>query len=126
MSSSTARILVVDDEELIRLNLVAFLEDEGYDMISAESGEDALLLITSAQPVLGIMDMRLPGMNGNELILKAHELHPAMTFLIHTGSSAYILPEELKQIGIQPDQVFMKPISDMTLLLTAIQQLIKR
>ncbi|MFC1748090.1 response regulator [Pseudomonadota bacterium] len=119
------QVIVVDDEQTVLLNLVAYLEDEGFDILSARDAEHALKLISDKKPDVGIIDLRLPGMNGNELIIKAHEMLPSMKFVIHTGSTDYILPDNLKAIGINEKQVIHKPVSDMQILSNEISKLIK-
>ena len=62
------RILVVDDNHLIRRLLGLILEGAGYIAVEAESGEAALALAHEALPDLGIVDEAMPGMLGSELI----------------------------------------------------------
>ena len=126
MSTSGISILVVDDEDMVRLNLVAFLEDEGFDVCSANSGEEALRMLEEQKVDVGIIDMRLPGMDGNTLILKAHERYPGLKFLIHTGSTNSTLPEVLKEIGIRNRYVFQKPVVDINVMINAIQSLMDK
>jgi CheY-like chemotaxis protein len=59
------------------------------------------------------MDMRLPDMDGNSAIRTLHRLYPDMAFLIHTGSSSYSLPEDLRALGLDEGRVFRKPLNDM-------------
>jgi two-component system OmpR family response regulator len=67
------RILVVDDEQLIIDNLLAFLEDEGMHAEGVASAEEALERIESGRPYhICIMDMRLPGMDGDTAIRTLH------------------------------------------------------
>ena len=65
--------------------------------------------------------MGLPGIGGNELICQAHDLYPPLQYLIHTGSSGYVLPEELKNMGITENDIFKKPVSDMSVFVKAIR-----
>ena len=116
-----ATILVVDDDPAVLLNTCAYLEDEGYDILQAKSGQEALATIEQNHPQIGIIDMRLPGMDGNELILKAHEQEPPMQFIIHTGSTDYILPESLVAMGITKKQVVHKPVPDMNVFIDVIK-----
>jgi len=58
------RILVVDDEENIRLLYKGELEDEGYEVMIAGSGEEALTLFEKYQPDLVTLDIKMPGMGG--------------------------------------------------------------
>ena len=118
------RIIVVDDEKTVLLNLIAYLEDEGFDVIGAENAEQALELIAKEKPDVGIIDLRLPGMNGNELILAVHKLQPSMKVMIHTGSTDYVLPNELETIGICEEQVIHKPVSDMQIICDVIKKLL--
>ncbi len=126
MTSSTIRVLVVDDEEMILINLVAFLEDEGFFVLSTKSGEEALELLASETVDISVIDIRLPQMDGNTLIIKAHDLQPEMKFLIYTGSVSYNLPNTLMNLGISEEQVFKKPLGDIGVLVQAIHQLTER
>lgn len=125
MREGTGHILVVDDEESIRRNLHIYLEDEGFEVSDAESGEEALELLTHRFFEAAIVDMRLPGMDGNTFIERAHELDSDLGFLIYTGSAGYQLPERLARMGMREDQVFMKPLSDMTKLVDVLRGLLQ-
>ena len=121
-----ATILVVDDDPAVLLNTCAYLEDEGFDLLQAKSGQEALLAVEQNHPVIGIIDMRLPGMDGNELILKAHEQDPNMQFIIHTGSTDYILPESLVAMGITKEQIVHKPVPDMNVFIDVIKEMLAK
>ncbi len=62
------RVLVVDDEPIARETIVAMLEPRGYAIQAAESGEEALRLITTAVPDVAIIDLTMPGMSGFDLV----------------------------------------------------------
>jgi two-component system, OmpR family, response regulator len=122
--TGNATILIIDDEEHLQSNLVAYLEDEGYTVVTAGDGESGIELIGRQKVNLGIIDMRLPGMDGNTFIQKAHRVQPDMKFLIHTGSMTYSLPQALMDIGIGKDQVFLKPVIDMNCMVNAIKKML--
>jgi DNA-binding NtrC family response regulator len=65
------RILVVDDEYLIRWTLQQNLEKEGYEVLLAETGEEALDKVKEEAPDLVLLDIKLPGMDGYEVLEKA-------------------------------------------------------
>ena len=69
------------------------------------------------------MDMRLPDMDGNAAIRVLHDLYPEMEFLIHTGSSSYSLPEDLRAMGLDDSRVYRKPLDDMAPLAAAVRTL---
>jgi len=107
-------ILIVDDEPLIRENLKAYLEDEGLDVAAFESVAPALDWLRQCGDCrVCIMDMRLPDMDGNTAIRILRQRYPRMQFLIHTGSSSYSLPEDLRVMGLDEDRVYHKPLDDM-------------
>ena len=114
-------VLVVDDEVQLQENLVAYLEDEGFTVVTAGDGEDALDILKSRKFDIGIIDMRLPGMDGNTFIDSAHKARPDMLFIIHTGSMNYALPQQLKEIGLTDKDIFLKPVMDMNNLVNAIR-----
>lgn len=116
-------VLVVDDELAVRDNLAAYLEDEGMQVTQAESGEQAVERVhAGGKFAVCVMDMRLPGMDGNATIVALHALQPELQFLVHTGSANYALPPALRAIGMSAAQVFMKPLADMAVLANAIRE----
>ncbi|MGD8629778.1 MAG: response regulator [Gammaproteobacteria bacterium] len=109
-----ARVLVVDDEPLIVTGLRVFLEDEGMQVDSAGSGEEAVEIVRSDSRFdVCIMDMRLPGMNGDSTIRALHAICPDLKFIIHTGSADYSIPDDLRALGIDANVFFAKPLLDM-------------
>jgi DNA-binding NtrC family response regulator len=67
------RILIVDDETNVRLNFRITLEMEGYEIFEAGSAEQALDVLAERSFALAILDMRMPGMDGLELLAKMRE-----------------------------------------------------
>ena len=123
MDHSQIRVLVVDDESAIRASLAGYFEDYEFDVSSAGSAEEALEMLEKESFHVAIIDLRLPGMSGDALILKAHRMFPSMRFLVHTGSAAYHLPVELTESGVKQNHIFLKPLADMTLMVEAVEEL---
>jgi len=120
---SQIRVLVVDDEPSIRNSLVEFLEDCQFDVTAADSAESALDAIERTTIDVALVDIRLPKLDGDSFIVKAHEQFPDMRFLIHTGSVEYKLSEELKRFGVTHEHVFLKPQMDLAVFEKAICEL---
>ncbi len=78
-------ILIVDDEVKMRRVLQISLEEEGYSVREVKNGEDALAKLSETSFNLVIADMKMPGMNGVELLKKAKETDPGMPFIIMTA-----------------------------------------
>ncbi len=67
------RLLIVDDETNVRLSFRMTLETEGYEIFEARSGEQAVQLLAQHSFALAILDVRMPGMDGLELLAKMRE-----------------------------------------------------
>ncbi len=79
------RVLLVDDEELVRLSTAAMLVDLGYEVVEASSGEEALRMLKEAAPDLLLTDHIMPGMNGVQLAKEAQAQVPSLRTLIISG-----------------------------------------
>lgn len=94
-----ARVLVVDDEEDILWGLSDSLKKEGLEVLTAQNGEEALLHLEDGPVDVMVTDIRMPGMNGVELLLKAKELHPEMNVIVMTAYGSDELKTEVLKRG---------------------------
>ena len=85
------KILLVDDEDSIHLLYREELEEEGYEVHSALSGEEALAQLKVIAPDLVILDINMPGINGIDALRQIKEMNPNLPVIL---SSAY---QEFKQ-----------------------------
>jgi DNA-binding response OmpR family regulator len=120
MNSAEICVLLVDDEKMICDCVTAYLEDEGFSVRSAFSGEEALEIIGAVCPAVCISDLNLPRMGGEEFIVKAHTLSSATGFILHTGM-LYSLSDRLRAIGMTADDVLLKPVHDLSQLVKKIR-----
>ncbi len=79
------KILVVDDEHLIRWSLEQNLKKQGYEVLTAGSGEDALRIVREDQPDLILLDIQLPGISGLEVLEKVKELDEDIIVIMVTA-----------------------------------------
>jgi len=82
---ATAKILVVDDEKLIRWSLKENLEKENYEVFTAETGEKALELVNQELPDLILQDIKLPGINGLEILEHVKKLSEESLVIMMTA-----------------------------------------
>jgi CheY-like chemotaxis protein len=85
LSQTGARILVVEDDSLVRQSMVESLEALGYLVTPAGDGEAGLRELQRERPHLMITDYLMPGMTGAELVQRASVAYPGLPMIISTG-----------------------------------------
>jgi two-component system response regulator (stage 0 sporulation protein F) len=101
------KILVIDDEQVWLETLNNFFTNRGYQMLTAGSAEEALEIIRKERPVLALIDIKLPGMNGIELLKQAKQEFPFMKNFVIT---AYDEENKKTVEDIGCDAFFAKPV----------------
>ncbi|MBN2809530.1 MAG: response regulator [Deltaproteobacteria bacterium] len=89
MSNQQYTIMVVDDEENIRWLYKEELEDEGYIVAAAASGEEALQILPATNPDLIVMDIKMPGMSGVETLIKIKEIDKNIPVILCSAYGDY-------------------------------------
>ena len=79
------KILIVDDERIVRESLFHWFEEEGYDVETAEDGLKALKIFEKDKYDLVLLDMKMPGMSGLELLVKIKEIDPVCIVILITA-----------------------------------------
>jgi len=80
-----SRVMIVDDEESVRITTAAILEQEGYEVSTAESGREALALAARAHYDLVLTDLRMDDMDGMTLLHELQARHPNTVTVVLTG-----------------------------------------
>ncbi len=107
------KILLVDDEEGIRKVLAITLEDQGYEVLTAENAEEALKLFEDALPPLVLTDIKMPGRDGVELLQLIKERSPDTEVIMMTGHGDLELA--IKSLQFDAADFITKPIHDEAL-----------
>lgn len=103
---ASLRILAVDDDPLVLMNVAALIEDLGHSVVEAASGKAALEVLRGGQPIdLLVTDQSMPGMTGVELAAAASDAAPGIRIVIATGYAE--LPA-----GTVPFVTLQKPFLD--------------
>ncbi len=113
MSENERKILILDDDDMVREGLVAYFEDRSWQVIASDSAEMALRQVDAEKPDCAIVDIRLPKIDGSAFVRVASLLCSKMVYLIYTGSSEYVMPEYLKLNSNVSNNIFIKPVFDM-------------
>ncbi len=83
------KILIVDDEEGIQMLYREELEDEGYEIISAYTGEEGIQKFENESPDLVILDIQMPGMNGIETLRQMKKANPSLPVILSSAYNEY-------------------------------------
>ena len=83
------RILVIDDEKVIRELMMEILESDGYEVVGAETAEQALSVLETTEFALVVSDVIMPGLSGLELLAAVRERRASLPVVIVTGAGTY-------------------------------------
>lgn len=107
--SSALKILIVDDEEIMHTLLSTFITEMGHQSHSAYTGEEAFQIVQDQSFDLVLTDVRMPGMDGLELLEKIHQHTPSLPVVVITGHGDPTMSEKAKALGAH--DFFIKPLS---------------
>src|SRR5512134_415691 len=109
-------ILIVDDEESVCRSLAGILSDDGYEVVTALSGKEALDLLGEAQPSLALLDIAMPEMDGIETLRRFKEARPEMAVVMVTGHGG--IEEAVRTIKMGAYDFITKPPESARILLS--------
>lgn len=109
-------VLLVEDEQLLRMSLELNLRRNGVQVISAENGTEALVLLQRHLCELLITDYLMEGMTGIEFLQQARQQFPGIKVIVISGYAEEALKDEILQAGA--DRFLWKPVNMETLLKT--------
>jgi len=92
-------ILLVDDEELFRKRLAKAFGQRGFTVFTAGNFDEALRVIDEQRPAMGVIDLKMPGKSGLELIVAAREINPDMQMVVLTGYGSIATATEAVRLG---------------------------
>ncbi len=117
-------ILIIDDEKNIRDSFRMFLEDYDYQIFEAENGREGLEIFSREKPDLVLCDLRMPEVDGLEVIHKIKDESPNTPIIVVSGTG--IIADAVEAIRCGAWNYLLKPIQDMSVLLHAINQAMER
>lgn len=116
-----SRLLIVDDEESMRMLLKTFFEGEKeFEVEFAKNGTSALVMIKEQAFDAIITDLKMPGMDGEELIAEINELDPSIVKIVFTGWGTLDSARKVMSLGC--DDYLIKPLEDLNQLSFAVRK----
>jgi UDP-3-O-[3-hydroxymyristoyl] N-acetylglucosamine deacetylase len=115
------KILVVDDEEALRTVLSTELEGEGYQVSTAGDGEEAIKILGSQQFHLILLDIKMPNVDGFEVLKFVKQKQPTTKVIMLTGFADLKNAIESKKLGAED---FVSKPYDLVDLLTTVERVL--
>jgi two-component system, response regulator RegA len=113
-------VLVVDDDDAFRNRLSRAFQDRGWEAFGAASGDEALAIASQASPDLAVVDLRLPGKGGLEIVRELRAADETIGIIMLTGYGS--IPTALAATKLGADHFLTKP-ADADEILAAFQKI---
>ena len=114
LEEPSGTVLIVDDDEFLTETFKLLLEDAGFYVETANTGNQALLKVSQLDFDLAILDLKLPDITGNELAKRIKERNKDTNVVLLTGQTDML--ESIEKDNLGTDEVLLKPISPDELL----------
>ena len=85
MMANKEKILIIDDEEIVRDSCIQILAKRNYQVVTAKDGTEGLEMLENFQPDLALVDLKMPGLSGYEVLDRIHEYDPTIVTVVITG-----------------------------------------
>lgn len=118
------KILVIDDEPLVRESIAIYLEDSGYDVIEAADGKQGIELFCELSPDVVLCDLRMPEMDGLEVLKSLSQQSPDTPIIIVSGAGQIHDVVEALRLGAL--DYIVKPVTDMAVLENSVVNALRR
>ncbi len=118
------KILVIDDEVYIRDSIIGFLEDYDFEVMQAENGKVGLEIVTREHPDLILCDLRMPVMDGLEVLSQVSKLDDSIPIIIVSGAGN--IGDTVEALRLGAWDYIIKPVQDMNVLFHAVNKAFER
>lgn len=124
MSNSPATLLIIDDDEVVRLSLADYLEDSGFNVLQASNGQQGLEIFEREQPDLIICDLRMPQVDGLTLLRRISELSIDTPVLVLSGAG--VMSDVVEALRLGAADYLIKPLEDLMVLEHSVNRALDR
>lgn len=113
---STSRVVIADDDAITRMVVKALLEREGFEVVAARDGREAIELVASVQPDLLLVDLNMPEMDGDDVVqvLRGNPSSAPIPIIVLTGERDPGI--ERRVLGMGADDYMLKPFAPNDLI----------
>ena len=118
------KVLVIEDEEPVRESFRNFLEDQDYDVFEATNGREGIALFAQCQPDIVLGDLRMPVMNGHQVLEKLVPQAPDTPLIIVSGTGH--IGDTVEALHLGAWDYLLKPVTDLNMLEHAITNALER
>lgn len=124
MHNPSAKLLIIDDDEAVRASLAAYLEDSGFVVRQANNGLEGLQLFQQELPDLVICDLRMPQIDGLELIRRMREINNDVPVIVVSGAG--VMNDAVEALRLGAADYLIKPLEDLAVLEHSVRRALDR
>jgi len=124
MHNPSATLLIIDDDDVVRASLAAYLDDSGFKVLQAPSGPVGMELFEAEQPDLVISDLRMPQMDGLELIRQISERQADLPVIVVSGAG--VMSDAVEALRLGAADYLIKPLEDLAMLEHSVRRALDR
>ncbi|MHC4886607.1 MAG: response regulator [Planctomycetota bacterium] len=124
MPNTSRTVLIIDDEEILRDSMKDFLEDRDYQVFTASDGQQGLNTFAQEHPDLVLTDLRMPEVDGLDVLKKITEIAPDTPIIVLSGTGD--IDDSVQALKLGAWDYLLKPIKDMSIILHAIDSVLER
>lgn len=124
MHKVSATLLIIDDDEVVRESLAAYLEDSNFKVLQALNGLQGLQIFESEQPDLVICDLRMPQIDGLELIRRIRQTASETPIIVLSGAG--VMSDAVEALRLGAADYLIKPLEDLAVLKHSVRRALDR
>ena len=124
MTDKRRKVLIIDDDLLVRRSVAVYLEDSGFDVFEAADATQLYPAIQEFEPEIVITDLRMPGADGLQVLQQIKQTHPLLPVILISGAGS--LGDVVRALRYGASDYLIKPILDIEILVHAINKSLER
>lgn len=124
MHKTSATLLLIDDDEVVRASIAAYLEDSGFNILLASNGLQGLEVFERERPDLVICDLRMPQVDGLELIRRINALEFSAPIIVVSGAG--VMTDVVEALRLGAADYLIKPLEDLAVLEHSVHRALDR